>query len=372
MKRGLKLFGRLDRYVGSLFLSSYATAFLIVVGLFLIMDLAGKLDDYLVPWKDGTRVPTSWIVRYYALSIPFLYLQVAPFVTLVAGLFTVSKLLKHNETIAALAAGVSAHRLLMPVFLGAGLAAAGMFWMRESLVENLGPKLDHLRFVLEEQSTDQVYFGVWVRDKSGSLVRLSEFRPRTGSPAVAEVRGLESVLVSVNRIATITAPRAVFRERGGGRSGWWLSNGRTQEVRGEQRTRPVEWLDGFEFTPKLAMSYVRARANPLDLSFSEARELASRSPDDTRFQVMLQYHLTFPLANLILLLVGWPILLRHDRGRGAEGLAKGCLLCVFYFAADFVLRNQGLGGRMDPVLAAWLPILFFGSLGLALYETMRT
>jgi len=87
---------------------------------------------------------------------------------------------------------------------------------------------------------------------------------------------------------------------------------------------------------------------------------------------MLQYHLTFPLANLILLLVGLPILLRHDRGRGAEGLAKGCLLCVFYFAADFVLRNQGLGGRMDPVLAAWLPILFFGSLGLALYETMRT
>ena len=42
-------------------------------------------------------------------------------------------------------ADLHGHECLRP---GAGLAAGGMFWMRESLVEKLGPKLDYLRFVL--------------------------------------------------------------------------------------------------------------------------------------------------------------------------------------------------------------------------------
>jgi lipopolysaccharide export LptBFGC system permease protein LptF len=45
---------------------------------------------------------------------------------------------------------------------------------------------------------------------------------------------------------------------------------------------------------------------------------------------------------------------------------------VFYFAADFFFRNLGLGGNLDPRLASWLPILFFGSLGLVMFDSMRT
>src|SRR5215831_8901781 len=86
--RGLRIGGRLDRYVGGLFVSSYATAFLLVVGLFLILDMATNLDDYVESWPGGGHVPTFLIGRYYLLDIPFLFLQIAPFVTLVAGPFT--------------------------------------------------------------------------------------------------------------------------------------------------------------------------------------------------------------------------------------------------------------------------------------------
>jgi lipopolysaccharide export system permease protein len=90
------------------------------------------------------------------------------------------------------------------------------------------------------------------------------------------------------------------------------------------------------------------------------------------YQTLLQYHLTFPLANVVLLLVGLPVMMRHDRAKGAEGLAAGCLLCVFYFAADFVFRSLGLQGSLDPKLAAWTPVLFFGSLGLVLVDSMKS
>lgn len=369
--RGLKWGGRIDRYVGSLFLSSYATAFLLVVGLFLVLDMASNLDDYLDVWPDGSRTPTFMILRYYLFQVPFVFLQVAPFITLVAGLFTVSKLLKHNETVAALAAGVSAHRLLAPVFLVATCVAGGMFGLRELLSHDLANKRDHLRFVLENKKRDWVLPHLWLRDLNGSFVHLTEFRPSTGDPPQAEVRGLDAIVHSSAQ--SIEAARAVWVLRDG-RTGWWLDKGVFREVRPDQTRveRPLTMLEGFDFTPALALSYWRARDNPIELSFREVRELMRRDPDRAVYQTLFQYSLTFPLANLVLLLVGLPILLRHERGKGAEGLAAGCLLCVFYFAIDFVFRNLGLQSSMDPRYAAWLPVLFFGSLGLVLFDSMRT
>jgi lipopolysaccharide export system permease protein len=377
MKRTLKIGGHLDRYVGSLFLGSYATALFLVVGLYRILDLASHIDDYLEVWEDGTRAPVVVLVRYYLLTVPFVFLQLAPFVTLVAGLFTVSRLLKHSEAVACLAAGVSAHRLLGPVFAGGLAASLGMFGLREVLSlplldgVSVANKRDVLRAVLEEQTFDRAYENLWLRDLSGSVVLLREFHPFAGDPPVAEVRGLEAT-VNATSWVSIEADRAFYVERDGA-VGWQLENGRHKEVvDGDQRQRGVAMLEGFEFTPELALSFHRAREQPLELSFAEARELARRDPDSVVYQTLLQYYLTFPLANLVLLLVGLPLLMRHERGGGAEGLAAGCLLCVFYFAADFFFRNLGLGGNLDPRLASWLPILFFGSLGLVMFDSMRT
>lgn len=378
--RRLRLLGRLDRYIGGLFVTSYATALFLVVGLFLILDMASNLDDYLEPWPDGSRASNVLIAWYYLLDLPFLFLQVAPFVTLVAGLFTVSKLLKFNEVVAILGAGVSSWRLLAPVFLLGAFSGVLMFGVREAVSTLLASQRDALRQVLENKSTDLVYSNLWVRDLNGSAVRLDEFRPSETIAAASgatekappRVDGLEAILRSRTHWSSIQAVSAVFLPRGSG-MGWKLEGGLHDEVVGsKKRSEAVEWLDGFEFTPELAVTCWRARENPLELSFREVRELSLRNPDDVVYQTLSQYHLTFPLANLVLLLVGVPLLMRRDRTRATEGIATGAILCVFYFATDFVLRNLGLQGSLDPLFAAWLPVLVFGSLGLVLYDSMKS
>jgi lipopolysaccharide export LptBFGC system permease protein LptF len=373
-RSALKPGGHLDRYVGSLYLASYVTAFLIIVGLFLILDMASNLEGYLEAWADGSRAPTLLIVRFYLLQIPFLYLQVAPFITLVAGQFTVAKLLKHSETVAALAAGVSAHRLLAPVFLAGFASAAVMFALRELATETIADRRDEYRYVLEHKQRDRVYTNVRVRDLS-YLVELGEYRPAAGSPPRPEARGLDAIRQSTSQPWTLTevvATTAVYEEHDG-RNAWRLEGGlrRESQQQGLQREEPVQYLEGFDFTPRVALAEVRAEQNPLELSFGEARELSRRDPDNVVNQTLLQYHLTFPLACVVLLLVGVPLLLRHEK-KGIEGLAQGSLLCVFYFAVDFICRNLGLQGGLDPMLAAWLPVLVFGSLGLVFYDAMRT
>lgn len=368
-RRHLPLFGRLDRYVTLHFVSSYATALLLIVGLFWIMDLASHLDDYLEPWDDGTIVSTGVLVRYYVLHLPYLFLECAPFVTLVAGMFTVNRLVKKNEVVAALGAGVSAQRLLLPVLLGGVAAAVAMFGIREWTGQRIAGPREALHDMLDKKRTEQRYEALWLRDLSGSIVRLGTFLPGRGGPAGAEVEGLEAILRSSDGVVVINALRAVWN----GDTGRWELEGGVRRVMGEEKeVAEVSELEGFEFTPQLALTYERARGNALELTMSEVSDLMRRDADHVAYQTLWQYNLTFPLANLVLLLVGLPLMLNYERGGGAERMAAGGLLCLFYFGFDFVFRSLGTEGSLSPVLAGWLPILIFGSAGVVLVDSMRT
>ncbi len=366
--RALKIGGRLDLYVTRLFLTSYATALFVVVGLYFILDFTTFIDDYLEPMKDGTPKPTILIVRYYMLTLPYLFLQVAPFVTLVASLFTVSKLLKFNETIAALAAGVSAHRLLAPVVALSVVAGLVMFQIRESLSWGITSKREALHFVLKENSWDQVYEHLFLKDLSGSVVHLEHFRPYAGNPPRPEVQGLHATLNSVSQWVQVEADKAVWVQDDAG-GAWHLEGGVRREVSGDT---PVEVLEGFDFTPELALTFARAKTAALELSYGETRSMARRDPDNVVYQTLLQYHVTFPLANLVLVLVGVPLLMRYERRRGVASLMAACTLCILFFATDLVFRNLGLQASLDPRIAAWMPVLIFGSLGIVLFDAMRT
>jgi lipopolysaccharide export LptBFGC system permease protein LptF len=171
---------------------------------------------------------------------------------------------------------------------------------------------------------------------------------------------------------TIRADRAVWREREDGVRAWRLENGRREDVGTFQEQHAIEWLEVIDFTPHDVLVAQKGREREMELSFSETLELAARDPDDMRYQTLLQYHLTFPLANLVLLLVALPFLMGRERGHGAEGLVAGCLMCVLYFCIDFVTRALGMDGTLSPLMASWLPVLLFGSLGAALVHSMRS
>lgn len=228
-------------------------------------------------------------------------------------------------------------------------------------------------FVLKEKSHDEMYPLLRMHSEDGTQVSMREYRP--GDEATAPEGTELSVYLrrGLEWGDTILAERATYTQR----DGVWglaLEGGRRIKISDKRQVTPQDWIgpEEFHFTPELALTFRRARDNPLELSYAEARELGSRDPDNVVYQTLSHYHLTFPLANLVLLIVGLPLLMQHERGSGAEGLAKGLLLCLFFFAADFVCRNLGVQGTLDPLLASWLPVLFFGSLGVVLYVSQPT
>lgn len=376
-RRRLPLGSRIDRYVLGHFVQSYMTAMLLMTGLFMVIDMATNLDGYLETWDDGTTVPASALLKFYVLNLPYLFLQVAPFVTLIAGMFTVSKLLKAREVTAVLSAGVSARRMLLPIFLSGIVLAAGMFVAREAVGRGVAREREKVRDILDNQRFEEQYVDVAVIEASGSTVILDRFFPCPLDGGPPRIEGLTAILWSDSRFGTGKYIRIDARGAIWNGSGWDLIEGRraTSAMSAQERIHADETittLDGYEFTPELALTYKRAKAAPLELTFPEVQALMERDPDDTSYQTLWHYHLTFPLANVILLLIGIPLMFNHERGRATDRIALGGLLCVFYYAADFVFRTLGVKGQLSPLLAAWIPVLVFGAIGIMLYDSLKS
>lgn len=367
-RRPLAITSRLDRYVGAHFFGSYCATFGLMVGMFSILDLAGNVDQYFEPWPDGTTVSLWTVIQYGVMNVPYQFLQIAPFVTLIAGMFTVNRLLRKNEIVAMLSAGVSVHRLFLPVYIGGLGIALGMFGLREGVRFGIAEQRDGLVDRLQERRHEQVIDNLVVRDGQGSIVVLDRFIPNSSGDQPARVEGLHVRQRQGNSYSSIWAESATWSNED-----LVLVEGRRQVISEDAAAEEaVHRLTGIDITPDIALTYHRAQSEPLELAFSEVDELMRREPGNPAWQTLWHYHLTFSLANLVLLLVGLPLMFDFERGGGSERMALGGLLCVFYFGIDFVLRSFGLSGGISPILAAWLPLLVFGSLGVALMDSVRT
>jgi lipopolysaccharide export system permease protein len=286
-------------------------------------------------------------------------------------MFAVAHLTKKNELSAGLCAGVSAQRILTPIFIGGLIAAAATFGLREFASRSIGPRRDLLFDQLENQRDQVVLTNFWFRDVAGNAVSLGEYRPGIPGVQAPEGRRLEAILSRRGVMVRVHAEGFQWVDQGPQR-GWKLQGGTVNEVGDASQVEPAEWLQYVEFTPEDVITAEKARERVLELSFSQVLELSRRDPDNTSYLTVLQSHLAFPLANVVLLLCAVPFLVGRERGKAAEGVTGGLLLCVGFFCMDFVARSLGLSGDLSPLMAAWLPILFFGALGTSLTHFMRT
>ncbi len=373
--RRLALFGRLDRYVLRSFLSGLLVSAVVVVGLYLVIDLASNLDDYL---DSGEQVSggaqAMRVAHYYGIEALFLLFQVAPFVTLSAGMFTINRLRKNRELIAAMGLGWSVRRVQLPIFLAAGAVAVLMVLGREWATSQFGFERDRLLNLIQKGGERVQLETVRFKDASGELIQLERYWPGDDpSGDGARFEGLDALRFRDGLFYHYTATAGTYVGSKG--TGFWdLEDGWLEAVEEGGKSRaPLPVLEeALKFSPRDVWSAWKGRNDALDLTWREAKSLSQRDPDNVQYATLLHYLISFPLANIVLLLCGLPLMMQFERGRANRGLVGGFLLCVFYFGADFFSLNLGMQGHVSPLLATFLPPLFFGSLGAVLFASSRS
>ncbi|HET6204700.1 MAG TPA: LptF/LptG family permease [Planctomycetota bacterium] len=362
---------RLDRYVAGVFAGFFSLAFFLLVGLFVVVDAIGNADEYLeaareVPGMAGTGV-VGLALRYYACSVPFYFLQVAPFVTLISACAAASRLNRGGELVPMVAAGRSLQRVATPLFGGGLLVALAMLLVREGTLPRLRDLRDQMDGVLHHQRLERICDDVVALGRGGEFLLARRFyRDRDRLEGVRILRNPRDE-------EWIFAEVVERREAGPHGPGWYVEGGRVTPGSGSgAEVTSLEFLPELPVSPEEIYLAHKGEREPLDLSFHELSSLAGRDPARLRYQTLLHSFLTFPLANVVLLLLGLPFCLRLERRGRAEGIVVACTLCVVYFAVDLALADLGGRGVLGPLLGSWAPLVLFGSLGIVLFDGMRT
>jgi lipopolysaccharide export system permease protein len=355
---------RLDRYVLSVFVSSYALAFFLLVGLFVVFDAIGQIDDYLERLGEfGGLQVVGLVAAYYALSIPYFFLWVGPFVTLLAAVFTATRLHRNNELVPTIAGGRSLQRTFAPVFVGGLLGAAAMVAAREGALPRTEGARGALRHLLRNGRGERVLENVYARGTGGEKLFADRFYPERDL--------LEEVWVFYALGENLRYARADRAHFDPARGTWSLEGGEIADF--GQEGGSLDALPAVGISPADVLLFsAQGSEDLLGLSFRQVDELARREPARLQYQTLLHFFFTFPLASLLLPLLGLPFSLRLERRAGAEGVVLAAGLCGAYFALDLVLRYLGSQGTLPPLVAAWSPVVLFGSLGIVLFDGMRS
>ena len=116
-----------------------------------------------------------------------------------------------------------------------------------------------------------------------------------------------------------------------------------------------------------------AGENSRYLSVFELKRRWKRSKStDNILLVRIHQHFTFPLTHIILLLIGLPFVLNQNNRSVVLGVLVSVAICVAYYIVNAMCTELGAKGALQPVVAAWLPVLFFTGLGVVLFDNLRS
>lgn len=358
----------MDRYIVKAVLGAYTAALVFLTFMWVMIEMLLEMEQYmLAASKHGMGVfELLWLLcKYQMVSVPYLFVTIAPFVAVIAAMFAVARLMGQNELAPMLFTGRSMFRILRPLLV-VGLLSAGMMALLWQTAVPYCAGLRHgMRARLAGGSGDVSLTDGLLRSPENEDLILYCKRYYHG------LQKMEGVILYD---AGAPPDEAIYVEAAvatwdPGQEEWALTQGRCKQGDISEVRR---WLGMPGLTPELLWQSGKKEREAGELSYSELVELMQAHPHSRAYVLALHQHITFPLANVILLLLALPFAIHFERGGRIERVAMSIVICAGYLFADLTCQNLGQNYYLHPVVASWVPTILFGSLGVVVFGGIRT
>lgn len=353
----------LSRYV----VRSFTTTFLLLVLglplLFIVADITDNIDTYMEKGISGGRMALA-----YLYQLPLFIQYSFPIAALVSTVFTIGGMTRHQELTAAKAGGVSFYRIFLPIAAMSVLLSIAAFGLGE-----LTPITLQKRAVLMGDQT-LVRFGPRVN-----------FVYQTEREGVLTARRLDAgqgelTQLVLERNARGNRPglhRMAERATWNAKTGWKLERGYVRELHADGREVTTRFdtlrVPGLVETPDDLLGEPKP---PEAMGYQEMSRFVGaieRSGGDANpLKVERAQKLAIPMAVMVIVLFGAPLVTSTRRGGAAYGVGVSLGVTIFYMLLFRVGRAVGSTGAVDPTLAAWFPNALFLVAGLGLMSRVRT
>ena len=360
-----------DRYLIKHFMISWGICAFAVFGLFSVIDGVSRLDRFL---RQDDPLPLV-ALKYFMGMIPIYFTQyLGPILTLLAAMFTTTQMNKGSELVPLRAAGLPLSRILASFFLIALVMALSMILVQELVVPAFK---DEIRLADSYGRTVASIQPDMVADSRNNLIQIADYLPHEKRGQNVEITTKHSGLSTSSKITR--AREILWKDPPGGEPYWLLREGEVEQFDERGMKIPIPASDGsIQLAQEFSEMKLTTDMRPVDLessdreieylSFRELRDQYKRRPHLKHLEVKLHRRFAFPLANFILLMLGLPFILRSENRSVVLGISIALALGTLYLVVTETCAGLGTRGALNPMLAAWLPVLFFGALGLTLFD----
>ena len=351
----------LKEHIGFIFIGLAVAATLSVM-----VDLLQTLDRYL-----RVKPPFGYILEHFVYKLPADLNQGLPIIMLVATIFLFLTLARHHELDALKAAGVSVYRVAAPILLLGVLVTVGAGLFQEMLLPVLnerGDEVDRVKIRGQLPRHLQSRQRLWLRTSDTRFYRVEVLAPGSSDLYGVTVLEVERDFRLRNRL---DARRAHWSP-----AGWELSDGAVRDIGngGAVETVPFTWT-AMDLSETID-DFLKVQKPVNAMSYRELSEYIARL-EGAGFQVKkyvveLYSKLSYPLMNVVMVLVAIPLSLQAPRGGRLFGIALAIGIMATYMVVHYVAIAFARADLLPPLVAAWTANVIFAGIGVSMFLRSRT
>jgi lipopolysaccharide export system permease protein len=372
------------------FVKAYVISFTSLVGLYIVLDAFANIDEH-AEIAEGTLDLLGRMGRFYIVRTSRFYDELCGVISMMAAIFTVTWMQKNNELLAMLAAGVSTQRVIRPVLISAvlvqGLAVANQEFVIPKIAEELQRPPDI-------RASDKITKLYQCHDVNGLELH--------GAAGYADTRIIEKfdATLPASRFGTLLslqAERARHISEAAThaplRGGWLIQGARISPPRAKwsssllipltaeqvaefpQAGEPIDGPAYFLRSDVTFTELVRSRQWYYYASTEELMRMMAKpigKTERTEYAVYLHARILRPIGSLILMFLSLPLVLGGMGRNMYVNLGLSLATSGVFYASAFLVQYLAKNDVVTPELAAWLPLIAFGTLAASRWDRIRS
>lgn len=365
---------RLPQLVDRLVLGDLSRFFFYILGgfsaLFLIITLF-QLLEYI------TRNNIEWVVvaDYLFFLLPMIVNYMTPIAALVAVMITFGVLQKTSQLVALKASGQSIFRIAAPVLLISVVLSAVVFFNQDYILPFTNRRQNNLRYLIRKgQEPPQTFFQTtnqWIFGLDSRIFNYAYFDLNSNTFLRLNIIDLAREPFGIKR--RLYARKAHFDRQ---TREWVLEAGWERQFEGDKLTNYEMFGERRVRLAEEAEYFRKDSRGSSSLTLAELRrkisDLSQMGFDVLDLRISLQTKFAFPLACLVMAIVGLPFSFTVGKRGALYGITIGIAIGLAYWGSLGLFEQMGRYEILPPTLAAWGPNLLFGAGGLYLLLKTRT
>ncbi len=356
----------LHRYVIREFLKIFALSLGSLILIYVVVLFFQKMSLF-----NRYQAPFYLMFEYLLYRIPEATFQwTIPYAALLSTLLTLGMLSRHSEITAFKAGGISLYRITLPLIFIVLVISFLSFLANDYLVPFTNQETRYLLDVKVRKEPPASYFRnfkIWYRSDH-RILNIQLLDPEEKVLKGFTLYEFDDQFRCVQRVDAREARWAGEK--------WRLYDGATRDFDESGSVRMTSF-DEMDFPLKEDWgAFQKSTWDSDEMNYAELRayirEIQASGYDPTRYKVALYSKLSYPLLNVIMVLIGIPFALKTGRSGGvALSIGISMIIGFIYGIVFYVFISFGNSGILPPIFACWIPTFLFGLAGIFTLMSIR-